>query len=253
MNINLASARAHWIGAALLSLSFGLSGCGGGGGGPSVAPTPTPTPRQISTNNQCSNGTYAPNYRNDPKMDADNPLVHWSGFPVRVYFKTDGAYTAARQSLAVQGFNRWVTATGSNGVTYQVVNSADKANVVADFYIFTGGAGDRLGYTTYDYDTSTNIILSTSNKPTQIHVGITGSDYNDLLTAAHEFGHALGINGHSADKLDLMFFEGNDQYGGAITTRDLNTMLRAYCGDFNKNLNARTAPASGNIKSVIIE
>ncbi len=250
MNINFASARASLIGAALLSLSFGLTGCGGGGGGPSIVPTATP---QSTTNDTSCSQTYTPNYRVDLAKTTDNPLLHWTLFPLHVYFSTNGAYTAARKTLAVQGFNRWVTATGSNGVTYQVVNSADQANVVVNFYTFTGGAGDRLGYTNVTYDPTTNIIIATSKDPVQINVGFTGSDYNDTLTAAHEFGHALGINGHSADTHDLMYFEGNDNYGGTITTRDLNTMLTAYCGNFNKNPNARTAPQTGPLKTVTIE
>ena len=247
MNINFASTRAKWLGVTLIAASLTLNGCGGGGSGPGISPTPTPT----GSNGSCSR-TYTPNYRTDPLMDRNNPLLHWAAFPLRVYFKTDGAYSTARQALAVRGFNHWVKSTGSDGATYQVVNSASKANVVVDFYLFTGGAGDRLGYTEFDYDAATNII-TTVKRPVQIHIGISGDNNNDLITASHEFGHALGINGHSANPSDLMYFEGNEQAGGGISTRDLNTILTAYCGDFNKNSNARIAPQTGDIKSVIIE
>ncbi len=245
MNINLASARARWIGAALLSLSFGINGCGGGGGGPSTPPQPNPTPIPTSTNNQCSNSMYSPNYV--PSVQ----LLHWPVFPLRIYFKRDANYTAARQSLAIQGFNRWVTATnaatGNKGVSYALVNNLADSNVNVSFYPFTGGAGDTLGTTVDHYYEDSSTIDSAD-----ISLGITGSDYNDLLTAAHEMGHCLGILKHSPNKTDLMYFEGNDTTGGAITALDLNTILTAYCGNFNKNATGRTAANRGELKSITI-
>ena len=47
-------------------------------------------------------------------------------------------------------------------------------------------------------------------------------------TAAHEFGHALGINGHSDSRRDLMYpahFEGTRC---RITDRDLDTLISIY-------------------------
>ena len=46
--------------------------------------------------------------------------------------------------------------------------------------------------------------------------------------AAHEFGHALGIEGHSKDPADLMYFQHTVGQPWTITARDLNTMKMAY-------------------------
>jgi TonB family protein len=57
-----------------------------------------------------------------------------------------------------------------------------------------------------------------------------------VSTLSHEIGHALGIEGHSPSRDDLMFENGNFYVGrdddprNFITLADRNTMLHAYCG-----------------------
>ena len=244
MNIPLFSTRAQRLGAVLLATSFALSGCGGGGSsGPKIdTGTPPAGPTSNNGNQSCTNETYTPNYVNSVR------LLHWPSFPLRVFFKRDSNYSAARQALAVKGFNRWVAATGNDGFTYNLVSSAAAANITVNFYDFRGGAGDTLGSTLVSfYDESDTI------EKADISIGITKDNTNDLLTATHEMGHALGIYGHSPNRSDLMFFEGNEADGGVITPLDLNTVLTAYCGNFSKNPNARTAPHRGELKTIRID
>ena len=252
--------RAPWLGAALFSLSVGLSSCGGGGGGgngPSVSPTaaPTATPVATSANSTYDKTKYTPNYVDDleamrRETPVKNPtaLLRWTRFPLSVYFERDSSYTTAKQALAVQGFNRWVTKTGSNGVTYNVVNSATGADIIVNFGTFTGGAGDILGQTFFSYDQQSRVF----KKGVNIQIKFTGDNNNDLITSSHEFGHALGINGHSGNPSDLMYFEGNEPFTGNITTPDLNTTKTSYNNVFNKNANARVAPGNGVIISASI-
>ena len=244
MNINFVSARTKWLGVALVSLTFGLSGCGGGGSNGPATVSATAIPRPSNNNNvpgNCTNSTYTPNYTTSVR------LLRWTLFPLRIYFKRDSNYSAARQALAVEGFNRWIAATGSNGFTYNIVSTESASNVTVDFYKFTGGAGDTLGTTVVSYYDSSSTI-----EGADISLGITGNRENDVLTATHEMGHCLGIFGHSPNRTDLMYFEGNDQTGGNITALDLNTVLTAYCGKFNKNPNNLTAPHTGELKTITI-
>ena len=214
----------------------------GNGSGPVlVTGTPSPSPTATNNNTSCSK-TYAPNYVSSVR------LLHWTLFPLHIYFNRDANYSAARQALAVKGFNQWVAATGSDGVTYNVVNSEAASNVTVHFYDFTGGPGDTLGTTVVSYYDASSTINSAD-----MSLGITGDKANDVLTAAHEFGHALGIYGHSPNPTDLMYFEGNQSNNGIITSLDLNTVLTAYCGNFNKNVNNRLAPHSGELKTVTID
>ena len=218
-----------------------LTGCGGGGGnnGPD-RPTPTPTP--IPQNRSCTNQTYTPNYAVNPNPNFK--LLRWQVFPLRVFFIQDAENTAARRTLAIQGFDEWVKAT-KNGVTYKVVSKESDANVTVDFFTYSNGS--TLGYTNlYDYKESKTLSFA------DVNIGVTGDNRNDGITATHEFGHALGINGHSPDSADLMYFEGNDTGCGCITPADLNTILTVYCGDFNKNANARVSPHRGELEKITI-
>ena len=245
MNIPFVSARARWLGAVVVVASVALAGCGGGGNSgpkaPKVGTAPTDPINNGGSNTVCDNSTYAPNYTDSVR------LLRWPLFPLRIFFVRDSNYSAARQALAVEGFNRWVAATGSNGFTYNLVSSEAGSNVTVKFYDFQGGPGDTLGTTVVSYFDQSSTISAAD-----ISLGITGDHANDLLTATHEMGHCLGIFGHSPNRTDLMYFEGNEASGGDITPLDLNTVLTAYCGNFNKNVNTRTAPHSGELKTITI-
>ena len=221
-----------------------LTGCGGGGGnnGPD-RPTPTPTPTPTSQTRSCTVQTYTPNYAVNP--DPDFKLLRWQVFPLRVFFIQDAENTVARRTLAIQGFDEWVKAT-NNGVTYKVVSKESDANVTVKFSTYSNGS--TLGFTNLSFYTGSDTISFAD-----VNIGITGDNRNDGITATHEFGHALGIYGHSPNSDDLMYFQGNDAGCGCITPADLNTVLTAYCGDFNKNANARLSPHRGELKTVTIE
>jgi predicted Zn-dependent protease len=203
----------------LALIVLGTAGCGGGGGSSSPS---TPAPPASS----CNGTSFTPNYVSS--VD----LLHWEVFPLRVFFVRDAQYTPTRQSRTLQGFDQWVTATrqatGGNGATYTVVSQQSQANVTVKFFEFTGGSGDTLGTTTVNYTPSDSVIHSA-----ELDLGVTGQAATDIATAAHEFGHTLGISGHSPNQRDLMYFTGNSS--GDVTTADLNTALTAYCGEFNTN------------------
>lgn len=224
-----------WIGAAALFLT--IAGCGGGGGPKRPSATPTPTPTGTFSSGSCST-TYAPNYVSS--VD----LLHWRVFPLRVFFIQDSQLTSKRQDLAITGFNRWVSATNGQA-DYTVVDSANKANVTVKFFVFKGGPGDTLGTTTVQYTPSDNTIQSA-----KVELGITNDDTQDKLTAAHEYAHVLAISGHSPNEADLMFSSGN--FSGQITPSDLNTVLTAYCGNFNHNTNALTPRSTEPTRTLVM-
>jgi predicted Zn-dependent protease len=62
-----------------------------------------------------------------------------------------------------------------------------------------------------------------------ITIGVREGDRQDIeAVAAHEFGHALGIDGHSPDRHDLMYPYHYIGTPGAISARDLATLTGLY-------------------------
>lgn len=140
----------------------------------------------------------------------------WSTFPVRVYFERDSNYTADREKNARLGMDLWTTATHGL-LRYTVVTDRTKAQVFIVFDPSTNAGNTTMrskGGHTFD---------------SHITLGVHGDvDVDSQAIAGHEFGHALGINGHSDDEHDIMFRIHLTGTRERITERDLNTMKSLY-------------------------
>jgi predicted Zn-dependent protease len=142
--------------------------------------------------------------------------VSWSTFPLKVHFKRDPEYTAERELQAIAGFRQWETA--SRGlIQLAVVELPSAADVVVQF----------------DPESSNGATTNTFSRGqmvrADIKLGVQRGRRSDLeCVAAHEFGHALGITGHSDDRKDLMYPYHWMGKGCGISRRDLNTLAARY-------------------------
>jgi hypothetical protein len=188
----------------MLALAALMAGCGGGGAG-------------AGEQRVCSADTFVPNY-----VRQLDQLLYWERFPVTVYFERDANYSDYYRTLALQGFDQWVEATGSV-VRYQEVSNPDGAQIKVSFKPDT-----RNGKTHYTYYPSSGRLVSA-----KVEIGVLGNNPIDIRSvAAHEFGHALGIAGHSKDPEDMMFATYTTDVPLKITQSDLNTLKTAYCSYF---------------------
>ena len=142
----------------------------------------------------------------------------WTSFPIRVYFAHDACFTEQRQAWAKEGFKLWSAETDGQ-ISFVQTASAAEANVKVTFrpdsddgLTVTGFRGGRLRHA-------------------EVTIGVAHGGEGDLVAiAAHEFGHALGIDGHSDERGDLMYPFHTMGDRARITARDMQTLLWLYPG-----------------------
>ena len=189
--------------------------------------------------------TEPPNYAHAPGMHG---LLHWAHFPIHVYFTPGPAATVAAQKAARDGFTEWVRATGSV-VRYEVVTDPARADLSVTILPdpFLPNQSGVMGTTSVVY--SDDVL-----KKVMMQIASGGATSEEMQTcAAHEFGHALGINGHSDNQDDLMYpseirliaLDGTpvEMPPRPVSARDLNTLKIGY-GPLWAQLAAQAPPVA---------
>lgn len=150
----------------------------------------------------------------------------WRYLPVRVYFLHDKNYSAELEQIARDGFDHWTKAT-SGFVKYAVTQVWQRADIFVRFDPDLNGGLTKTHF-------RKGILFRAD-----MTVGVARDVDDDILcTAAHEFGHALGIDGHSDERSDLMFPVHVMGRGFRVTERDVNTLAISY-PELAKRLAAR--------------
>jgi hypothetical protein len=217
------------IGTAIQPLAFrflfgslmAIVGCGDGS-----VPQPPPTPAGIIT---CFDD-YPPNYSTDILESTDERLVgtfyQWDAFPLNVYFHHGSVWTQSREDRCGIAFDGWSMATEGR-VSWVKVDDESQAHVTVNFLAPGDLAGGALGATALAVYVETQRMVNA-----YMRIANT-SDLQPLeQTCAHEFGHALGIGGHSPLSTDLMYYKQSVMTPSSPTARDVNTLWGAYCDAF---------------------
>ena len=168
-------------------------------------------------------------------------LRRWKTFPIRVYLDRDnGHYTADLQSRAITAFDGWGDTTGGK-VKYTLLDTAANADVIVHFVNVTDSVltnADAVGLTyTQDIvgDHSGGLPYDRGYLASaEVYIGLDGNTVREDGTMTHEFGHALGIGGHSPSRLDVMYKSGSAVRSPTPTTSDVDTLRTAYCDDFTQ-------------------
>lgn len=160
-------------------------------------------------------------------------LLHWARFPIRVFVAPSGVATDERRKSLLACFDQWVQATDGL-VRYSLVSARSRADIIVTL--------EARAFVSVDPGAAGSTGLAFSGpvlKQADMELATESLPPGDLQSvAAHEFGHALGIDGHSDDPEDLMYPTATRYLSfdrvpvlippRAIMLRDLNTLKACY-------------------------
>jgi hypothetical protein len=128
--------------------------------------------------------------------------------------------------LIKDAFAEWQRAL-QNRIMFVFMPDTSQADMVVNWWpvstpaIERGAAGINMMSTWGKYIAKNDLFLSLNDQYGQPHS--PGMLY---ATALHEIGHSLGIQGHSDQPTDIMYFSVNER--SRLSPRDVNTMLKIY-------------------------
>ncbi len=156
-------------------------------------------------------------------------VIHWdtAKMPLKVYIRPGHGVPGWQPSMnnaVMQAAGEWHRASGGK-IRFQQINYENEADIVVNWR--RNFSHQRVGVNAFR-STGTSIIQSDVHIATHDPSG-RPMNYQEIQgTALHEFGHALGIQGHSPNTGDIMFFSQNPTQGTALTMRDKRTIQLLY-------------------------
>ncbi|MEH2254264.1 peptidase [Nostoc sp.] len=192
---------------------------------PSSSPKPHPLPPTLGL---WQDSTNSGDYFSKVTTTQVGYLV-WSQFPVRVYVEPPKAIIEKQAQAWVngvlQGVQEWSTYLPLTVVEQPevaditIVRKAPPLQISPDSNIPRA----RSAQTTYELSISNKLLSH------RFTILLSPSQTGKYLIAAarHEFGHALGIWGHSPLQTDALYFS-QVRNPSPISARDINTLKRVY-------------------------
>lgn len=174
-------------------------------------------------------------------MVSDGRLTRFTKLPITVYvegLEFQGKKYAADLRYALKEWETW-----SDGlVKFQLTNLPQGANISVS-WVRSLEAPDKehpLGvselHRTGQDEFSVQMRIGLQERKS--HKALTHEQMKTVFL--HEFGHAIGLWGHSRNKLDVMYYAANALQP---TPRDVNTLKQVYSHKLNYSLHAQSISA----------
>ena len=191
----------------------------------SSSPKPHPLPPTLA---QWQDSTNSGDYFSQVTTTQVGYLV-WSQFPVRVYAEPPKSVSEKQAQAWVnsvlQGVQEWSTYLPLIVVEQPEIADITIVRKTPPLQISSGNniPRARSAQTTYELYTSNKVLSH------RFTILLSPSQTGEYLIAAarHEFGHALGIWGHSPLQTDALYFS-QVRNPSTISFRDVNTLKRVY-------------------------
>ncbi len=175
---------------------------------------------------------------------SDGKYFRWSAdkMPIRVYIYPGAGASGYRDSFAralADSFSIWQRGSESR-LSFWIVQDPAQADITCDWtgdpaVIQNAGGGGEGGTTKLsgqaDPDGSNvKIVRARITILTKPSSAAPMSDDDMKKVCLHEIGHALGLNGHSNNNHDIMFYSESPSVWPSLTKRDKATINRLYSG-----------------------
>lgn len=190
---------------------------------------------------QYQNSNQAPDYF--ASAASGGRFFRWppNSIPIKVFIANGQnvpGYQPFYQKTLMDAFSTWATATG-NKLLFSLAPDMRSANIICQWTanpnqvmdrgrLVEGGLTKLSGQPLPDGQSvnitrATMTILTTPRGP-----GPAMSQDQFTKVCLHEVGHAIGINGHSNNNKDIMFFSESPSIWPSLTNRDRATAMRLY-------------------------
>ena len=168
-------------------------------------------------------------------------IVRWSlsGMPLKIYINQPAGvpgYQSYYYSVTVAAIESWVKEAEAGILSYVLVNDRKKADISFDFVSNIG----KQSETGYLLGLAKPYIKGNILENCTIELRTRDINNNPIpkqemfITALHEFGHTLGIWGHSSRVSDVMYdceSENSENSAQGLSLRDINTLRILYMLD----------------------
>jgi len=181
------------------------------------------------------------NYFDRIAMVSNGRLTRFTEMPISVYVEGLTVQGKKYASDLRYALKEWEDCT-DNTVTFRLTDSPDKVNILVSWVnmLKADDLDHPLGVAELqrmDGD-KFRIEMRITLRDGQNHKPLTHEQIKTVLL--HEFGHAIGLWGHSKNKADVMYYAANALHP---TPRDINTLKMIYSHAPNYSLHAESITA----------
>lgn len=174
-----------------------------------------------------SSSKYKSNYLSHAIPDGSVIRFDETKMPLKVFinnpYNVPGYRTEMRNAIN-DAFTAWRTASGGK-VRFEPTSKRENADIVVSWN--SRFNDNKLGVSPFQ-------VMGGKIIQSDVTLGTTMPDGSPMPysvfrgTTIHEFGHAIGIKGHSPYPEDIMYFSTNGNQSSNLTSRDKNTINWLY-------------------------